>query len=91
MSVKVSGTITSSTDNRYFSAICFTIDFQNQYDTFRIWKHIPKTFDPWFGPSGRVHSGVEWFPLRIICNSPLKGLSSQPPINLPPCSEAENC
>ena len=56
-----------------------------------IWEHIPKTLDPWFGPSGRAHSGVEWFPLRTICNSPLKGLSSQPPINLPPWSEAESC
>lgn len=90
MSVKTSQTITSGTDNKDLS-ICFKIDSQNWYDTFGIWKRIPKTFDPWFGPSGRAHSGVEWFPLRTICNSPLKGLSSQPPINLPPCSEGENC
>jgi hypothetical protein len=89
MPIKASGTTLLWA--KHFSIVYFKEDYQNWHDTFGIWRHIPKTFAPWFGPSGRAHSGVEWFPLRIMCNSPLKGLSSQPPINLPPCSKAENC
>lgn len=76
-----------------FTSVCFCISGTWYIDVRYTWEclitPLPSTLDPWFCPAGRGHSGVYWFPIRIICSCPLKGWSGQPAIKRPPCVETQ--